>query len=126
MRLDRLQHADNNLRIKGVVEIRGTQEVPRVDHQVDETESHVGSDGNVAVRARDLLPGRCREERLCLAQCGLTHVGDWIISDLGTSEHGLGLVAVNACEQQCGEAVPHHHVLNQLAYRDSRRRRLFR
>lgn len=95
-------------------------------YQVDETESHVGGDGNMSVRARDLSLGRCREESLCLALCGLTHVSDWVIADLPGCEHGVGLVAPNACQQKCGEAIPHHHVLNQFAYRDSRRRRLLR
>ncbi len=73
--------------------------------------------------AGDGLPGRRRGERLRLASRRLNHGSDWIISELITCEHGPSLVAINACQQQRGEAVPHHDVLNQLAYRDLRRRR---
>ena len=94
-----------------------------MDHQVNETEPQVRSGGNVAVRARNELPGRRCGERLCLASCRLNHGSDWIIAELITGEHGPSLVAINACQQQRGEAVPNHDVLNQLAYRDVRRRR---
>ena len=94
-----------------------------MDHQVDETEPQVGSGRYVAVRACDGLPGRRRGERLCLASCGLDHGSDWIIPDLVTAEHRPGLIAVNACQQQRGVAIPDHDVLNQLAYRDLRWRR---
>ncbi len=67
VRLDHLHHTDNDSPIKGLVELRGTQEVPGVNHQVNETEPHVGSGGNISVRTHNELLERCRSERLCLS-----------------------------------------------------------
>jgi hypothetical protein len=35
---------------------------------------------------------------------------------LVTREHGPSLIAINACQQQRGEAVPNHNVLDQGAH----------
>ena len=94
-----------------------------MDHQVNETEPQERTGGDVAFWAGDGLPGRRRGERLRLVSRRLDHGSDCIISELITCEHGPSLVAINACQQQRGEAVPNHDVLNQLAYRDLRRRR---
>jgi hypothetical protein len=90
---------------------------------VHETEPQERSGGDVAFWARNGLPGRRRGERLRLASCRLNHGSDWIIPELITCEHVPSLIAINACQQQRGEAVPNHDVLNQLTYRDLRRRR---
>jgi hypothetical protein len=58
-----------------------------------------------------------------LASCRLNHGSHWIIPELIICEHVPSLIAINACQQQRGVAVPNHDVLNQLAYRDLRRRR---
>jgi hypothetical protein len=55
-----LHEIDNNSLIKGLVEPRGTEQVPRVDHQVTETEPQEGGGGDVAVWARNGLAGRRR------------------------------------------------------------------
>jgi hypothetical protein len=123
VRLDQRHDTDDSSRIKRVVELRGTQEVPRMDHQVNETKPQVRSSGNVAGWTRNGLAGRRRGERLSLTTCRIDHGSDRIISELITSEHVPSLIAVNACQQQRGEAIPIYDVLNQLAHRDLRRRR---
>ena len=123
MRLDHRHEIDDNSRIKGLVEPRGTEQVPRVDHQVNETERQERSGGDVASGARNGLSRRRRGERLRLASCRLDHGSDWIIPELIIGEHVPSLIAINACQQQRGEAVADHDVLHQLAYRELRRRR---
>lgn len=106
MRLDHPDQIDNNSLIKDLVEPCGTEEVPRVDHQVNETEPQERSGGDAAFGARNRLPLRRRGERLRLASCRLNHGSDWIIPKLITCEDVPSLIAIDACQQQRGEALP--------------------
>jgi len=123
VRLDERHQPPNNSRIKGLLKPRGTQQVPCVDHQVNETKPQERRGGDVALRAGDRLPGRRCGERLCLAACRLDHGSYWITAKLITLDQASRLIAINDGQQQRGEAVAHHNMLNQLAYRDVRRRR---
>jgi hypothetical protein len=67
------------------------------------------------------MPRRRHGERTCLASCRLNDRSDWIIAELITREPPASLIASNACQQQRGESIPNHNVLNQLTYRDLRR-----
>ncbi len=69
-----------------------------MDHQVNETEAQIASRGNVAVR-------------------------NWIISEVVTREHGPSLMAIDALQQQRGETVSDHDMLDQPAYGELGRRR---
>ena len=79
--------------------------------------------GNVTVRMRYRLIGRCGGEGLGLARRRFSHGGDRIGPQLVTREHGPGLVATDASEQERGEAVADHNVLDQFPDGDLRRRR---
>jgi hypothetical protein len=83
-----------------------------VDHQVHETEPQERNGGDVAMRARNRLPGRRCGERLCLAACRLDHGSHWIIPELITCDQASSRIAINAREQQRGEAIAHHNVRN--------------
>ncbi len=125
MRLNGVQNVDNDSWIKGLVQSRATQKVPGVHHEVDETEPQIGSGENVALRTRHELVERRCGERSCLTSCRLDHGTNRIVPKLITAEHGPSLIAINALQQQRGEPVSNHDVLDQLAYRDIRRRRPF-
>jgi hypothetical protein len=92
-----------------------------VDHQVDKSEPQEDSGGDAAPWARDGMPRRRHGEGVCLASCRLSDGSDWIIAELITRELPASLIASNACQQQRGESIPNHNVLNQLPYRDLRR-----
>jgi hypothetical protein len=122
VRLDELHQGGDDLWIKGLVEARGTEQIPGVDDEIDETQALEGRGGDLALRACNGLPGRCRGERVGLAPRRLDHGGNRIVAQLIAGEHAARRVAFDAGQQQGGEAVAHHHVLDQLAHRDVRRR----
>ncbi len=121
--LDHVHEFGDDVWIEGLVELRGMQEVPRVNHEVDKADPQEGGGGDVTLRARKNLAGRCRGERLRLASRRLSDGSGWIRSELVTGEHVPSFSAIDTCQQQGGEAIPDHNVLDQLAYRDLRRRR---
>lgn len=123
MRLDRRHEIDDYLLIKGLVEPRGPEQVPRVDHQINEAETQERLGRDVPSGPGNGLPGRCRGERLRLASCRVDNGGDWIVAELVTGEQVPSLIAINAGQQQRREAVADHDVLDQLTYRELRRRR---
>ena len=123
MRFDHRHQTRDNAWIKGLVKRRGTKQVPRVDHQVNETKPQERCSRDVATRARDRLPGRRFGERPSLAACRLDHGSNWITAKLVTFDQVSRLFAISAGQQQRGKTVAHHNMLDQLAYRDVRRRR---
>ncbi|HEY5249611.1 MAG TPA: hypothetical protein VIJ15_14295 [Dermatophilaceae bacterium] len=123
MRFDHRHQTRDNSWIKGLLEPRGTKQVPRVDHQVNETKPQERSSRDVATSARNRLPGRRFGERPSLAACRLDHGSYWITAKLITFGQASGLIAINAGQQQRGEPVAHHNMLDQFAHRDFGRRR---
>ena len=122
MRLDHRAQTRDNSWIKGLLEPRGTKQVPRVYHQVDEPKPQKLGSRDVATRACNRLPGRRFGERPSLAACRLDHGSYWITAKLITFDQASGLIAINAGQQQRGEPVARHNMLDQLVYGDVRRR----
>ena len=116
MGLDQAQQSDDNRRIKSLVEVCCAEQVPRVDHEVDEPKPQECGGGDVAVRMGNGLLRRGGGERLGLESGRLNHSGDWIIPELITAQHGPSFVSTNACQQERREPIADHNVLNQLAY----------
>ena len=79
MGLDQTQQIDDNRRIKSLVEVCCAEQVPRVDHEVDEPKPQECGGGDVSLGALNGLLRRGGGERVRLALCGLNHSGDWII-----------------------------------------------
>jgi hypothetical protein len=123
MGLDQLHEIGNNARIKGLLQPCTTQQIPGMDHQVNETEPQERVSRDVPHQARHELPRSCLGERLLLLSRGIDHRGDWIVAELIARDTRSRLVTINARQQQRSEAVPNHDVLNQLSYRDLRWRR---
>ena len=69
MRLDHLHEAGNDLRIKGLIQPRGTTEVPGMDDQVNEAEPQERGSRDVALRTRNRLSRRRLGERVFLLSC---------------------------------------------------------
>jgi hypothetical protein len=116
MGLDQSQQWVDNEWIKTLVEVCPAEKVPCVHHEVHQPEPQERRGGNVAVRAGNGLVGWCGGEGRCLVTCRLNHRRDWVITELITAEHRPRLVATNAGQEQGGEAIADHHMLNQLTH----------
>jgi hypothetical protein len=121
--LDLTQHCDHDRGFKRLIEACAAEEVPRVNHEIDQSEAQERGRRDVAAAMGDEPLGWYGGEGHCLPSCRLNHRGERIVSELITTQLGPSRVAVNACEEERREAVPDHNVLNQLAHRDLRWRR---
>ena len=103
--------------VESFIEARRAEEVPRVNHKVDEPEAQERFGRDVAPRAWNWLFRWCGGEGLGLVSPRFGHRGDRVVSELVVCEHVPGLFTTDAGKQERSEAVSHHDVLDQVTHR---------